>query len=93
MTEQKLSPEGEKAQKFHNDIMGTLNNLYSRWLDEKEYEDIKDYQVPALVDAAKKHGVFISKMTKKPFGLIFTVNGAPFQAYVTTTRFGWKRLK
>jgi hypothetical protein len=62
--------EKTKAAQFFEAAHETLGNLYSRWLDEHEYEDINDYQLP-LNPIAEKFGVKITKMTKKPFGCHF----------------------
>lgn len=51
-----------------------IGNLYGRWLDEREYEDINEYG-KVISD---KLG-FPVKMTKRPFGFKF----GGFQAKVT----------
>ena len=76
---------------FFDDAYELIGELYGRWLDEKDYEDIYDYRAP-LAKIAEKHGVTITKMTKKPFGFAFTT---PQGTYVATARLGsvsYKRI-
>lgn len=56
-------------EKMKNDgVFKLTQNLYGRWLCEKEYEDIKTYQ-EAIQFAAPY--ITITKMTKRPFGFTF----------------------
>lgn len=48
-----------------------FDRLARRWSDEKEYEDIKDYE-KVIADKLPKE-IKIAKMTKRPFGFEFTV--------------------
>lgn len=69
-----------------------LDNLYCRWQDEKEYEDINDYKV-AFAKAAK---VNVVKATKRPFGFVVEFSELPGNQYhiIATARTSqWKRLK
>jgi hypothetical protein len=59
---------------FLNEITETMSYLYGRWQDEKEYEDINDYQKP-LKSLLEKHNVTIVKMTKRPFGFRMIMEG------------------
>lgn len=45
-------------------VFDTFINLYVRWLDEKDYEDINDY-----LQVIKKHIPSAYKISKKPFGV------------------------
>ena len=47
-----------------------LDNLYGRWLDESEYEDIAQYGA-ALNNSAEPFGLVVTKMTKRPWGCYF----------------------
>lgn len=53
--------------------MDFIEGLYCRYQDEKEYEDINDYKKPITdrlgIDASK------TKMTKRPFGFKFDIDG------------------
>lgn len=75
----------KNAADFFNESVDKFGYLYNRWMDEKEYEDIKDYQLP-LNPIAKKFGVTILKMNKKPFGCDFTVDGKTYKITVSATR-------
>ncbi len=72
-------------------ILPTLGNLYGRWLDEQEYEDIKDYG-----DVIKKtlpEGLTMLKMTKRPFGFQCEAPEFParmFAITMTVTAVKWK---
>ena len=77
MTKQTTTATPE-AVKFYYDCEKTLINLFCRWQDEKDYEDIADYAAP-LKPIADKAGVVIIKMNKRPFGCDFTVSGKTFR--------------
>lgn len=69
----------------------TAGYLWSRWQDEREYEDINDY---AKVFAAKlPAGVTLLKMTKRPFGFHYSIpSGARFHFTVTGRSVGFKQI-
>ena len=75
-----------------NGMSGCLSGLYSRWQDEKQYEDFKDYStvIKKKVESIIYHhcpSVKLEKVTKSPFGFIFTVDSLPshvFQFKVTS---------
>lgn len=90
---QSVTPE---AVKFVNDVEAPLTNLWGRWQDEKEYEDIKDYALP-LKSVADAAGVEVIKMTKSPFGCHFRVKaganaGRTFKVYFKGRYYGWQRI-
>lgn len=81
------------AQNFWKEAQDLIINLYSRWLDEKEYEDIKDYAQPLQL-LAQKHNVVIDKMTARPFGCKFSTDGRQFQLSITSNgSYSYKRIK
>jgi len=49
----------------------TMFNLYERWQDEKEYEDIRDYQ--GVLQEKLGELCVIKKMTRRPFGFDSTL--------------------
>lgn len=57
-------------------ISNTFFNLYERWSDESQYEDINDYE-KVLAKVIRENGFPISreKATKRPFGLKFMLDG------------------
>jgi len=71
----------KKADKIFVALKNTMFNLYGRWMDEREYENITEYQVvidKKLVD----FGVKIERMTKRPFGFTFILDGVTYQIKV-----------
>lgn len=64
----------EKRQQVAEAISGHMGYLWSRWQDEREYEDFADY-----VDSAKKaieeNGAVFEKLTKRPFRVTYRVDG------------------
>lgn len=78
-----METESKAALDFYNAAEHTMGNLFSRWMDESQYEDINDYQKP-LNPIAEKCGVKIVKMTKRPFGCIFAVDGKEFQLKINS---------
>jgi hypothetical protein len=66
---------------FFERIEEIMCELYGRWQDEKDYEDINDYSKP-LEGAAKVSKVKILGMTKKPFGVRYSVGEKEFHAFI-----------
>lgn len=67
-------------------------NLWGRWQDEREYEDINDY---GKVFAGKlPEGFSLTRMTKRPFGFHFSIaSGASFHFTVTGRSVGYKQIR
>ncbi len=74
----------KKALAFYKEVEIPISNLFSRWLDESQYEDINDYQKP-IDPIAKKHDVVIVKMNKRPFGCDFKVDGRTYKLKIATS--------
>ena len=87
-----MPPETQEALDFFEKAVEIITNLYIRWQDEKEYEDINNYQKPLqkLADACK---VRITKMTKRPFGCQFAVGDKVFKLCMTAKSYSYKRIK
>ena len=67
-------------------------NLYSRWLDEREYENINDYA--KVIREVLPKEMIMTKMNKRPFGFNFTVGtDAEYQFFCKSGTVGWKRFK
>jgi hypothetical protein len=49
--------------------------LYSRWQDEKEFEDIEDYK--KAVQTRVPESWTVLSMTKQPFAFTFSLENAP----------------
>lgn len=81
-----------------NPIQGLLNatinamgNLYGRYLDEREYEPLSSYQ-PVVAGLLAPYGATVTKMTGRPWGCRFTMNGVEYQYRVTLTKATIKRV-
>ena len=60
-----------KNEKFAN----CFCNLYSRWQDEKQYEDINDYsKAREYFLKATVENVQVMKPTKRPFGFVVRIH-------------------
>lgn len=92
-TKVRTTPENEKKiLDFANKIEQLFFNLYERWQDEKEHEDINDYG--ARLAKELPEGWAIVKMSKSPFGIKFTIGtDAEYMIYATSKAYGWKRTK
>lgn len=64
-----------------------LINLYCRWMDERQYEDINDYAIPVRKFLANIPEVVTVKMTKKPFGFRFDVSGKKYHMFKRGNQF------
>ena len=77
----------EKVKNIINNekVQNAFYNLYDRWRDESEYEDIKEYG-KALIGAINRncpeYGAELVKTTKRPFGIHFKLDNACFHLYV-----------
>ena len=82
----------ESGKPFFTACVDLLCRLWSRWQDEKEYENIADYAGP-LQQHAKEAGVRIVRMSKVPFGVIYvTPDGEEYLAYVKSRTCGYRRV-
>jgi len=69
-----------------------LCDLYARWQDEKQYEDINDYG--KAISKVLPEGVKVIKSTKRPFGVVLA-NEAGVKVHLTinSTGINWKTIK
>ena len=75
----------------------TLQNLYCRWLDEFEYENIDDYKEVIVKSLLANNGEPLElkevKATKRPFGIKFTTKeGEKWQVSINTRFMSIKRV-
>lgn len=65
-------------------IGNTFFNLYDRWQDESEYEDINEYgKVIALTIATEfPYDVKLIQTTKRPFGVKISTSKGVFQLWI-----------
>lgn len=81
------------------DLAPTLGNLWSRWQDEKEYEDFDEYvgvMEKKLAEARPDGAYVLVRGYKAPFGFAFTHRDMPTATYrvtVNSRSMGWKRVK
>lgn len=68
-----------------------LGNLWARWQDEKEYEEINDYG--AAIAKEFPEGWKLLKTSKRPFGVTVQIEQEHWQISVTGRSMGWKRIK
>jgi len=57
----------ELADKVMTTVEDTLAYLYSRWQDEKGYENIEDYKLPIVKALEEIKDVEVLSMIQKPF--------------------------
>ena len=81
------------ASKFFNKNEKTFLGLYGRWINEKEYEDFKDYGMVMKSTADKTKGIEFVCAKKRPFGIVFNAEGKTYQIKVTAKSYEYKRIK
>lgn len=81
----------DKVQKFFRANQNLIVSLYYRWQDECEYENIADYSKVIAKPVVKIGGKFV-KMTKRPFGFVFTLDGSTFHFTINGSRYSFKRI-
>lgn len=81
--------EKEFVARTMNSIMERLCYLYSRWLDEREYEDFAEYAkvMSTMLPAEMTFG----KASKRPFGFTFSMNDKTWQVSLTARNMSWRR--
>jgi hypothetical protein len=81
---------------IHGRLMKTLSdkvaNLYFRWLDEKEYEDIKDYG-EILKPLVEKEEVKFVGMSKRPFGFKYSIDDKKYIMSIAYNKLTIKGIK
>ena len=63
-------------------VFNTLFNLHERWLDERKYEDFKDYEEVMKKSIEDIEGVKFIKGSKRPFGFIVSIGDANVKVYL-----------
>ena len=83
----------KKIDNMYEEMENITVNLFMRWQDEKEYEDIKDYG-EAIKNKLHPDFIFVS-MNKSPFGFKFKVKGfveALYRIKLSGRSYGWDRV-
>lgn len=88
----KTAPSYSDERKLFQTLRIPLGNLYGRWLDEREYEDIADYG-KAFEKSLKKNGGTLVKMHARPFGATFTWKGWKYRISTNMTMSSMQRMK
>lgn len=55
-------------------LLTSLENLASRWVNESQYEDWNDY-AKIITDKFAAHGAEVKRTTKRPFGAVVAIDG------------------
>jgi hypothetical protein len=79
------------ANKFFEDNQNLIGNLYARWQDEKEYEDINDYGKPVQKALDKIGGKLVS-MHSRPFGFTYEMDGFQYRVRHTAKEYSYARV-
>lgn len=69
------------ANKIYEDIEETIINLFYRWQEEKDYEDINDYAL-LIKPMIEQNGGILLNMNKRPFGVTYQLSDAVYQISV-----------
>lgn len=82
------------ARQLALDTMHMLDNLYGRWLDEREYEDFADYAKVMETEVKKllPEAEFVCG-TKRPFGFRVAIENWRVSIQRTATQLVWKMEK
>lgn len=81
----------ENSKKLFNLCEEKMGYGYSRWLDEKDYEDINDYAI-LFENFIKEVGGKLVSMTKRPFGFKCNIGGVIFHYRVTSSYYEYKYI-
>ncbi len=80
------------AANFFKAVQETVERLFDRWQDEKDYENINDYLGP-MQKFATENNVSITQMIKRPFGCKFQVeDGRVYQLKCNRSQLSYKRI-
>ena len=63
------------AEKIFSSLEDVMSELYYRWQEEKDFEDINDYG-EVIASEVSKFGGKLIKMTKRPFGFHYRLGDA-----------------
>lgn len=82
-----MIPTWVKDEKAYAIFMGTreiVANLYARWMDEKKYERPEDY-FQAVAPIVNQNGGRMVRMTGRPFGFRFVIEGEVYWCAIRKT--------
>lgn len=87
--------ETTPALKFYNELVlkRIAENLYGRWLDEREYEEDGLY-IAQFQKVASKYNLIVNALTKRPWGIKFTdAHGRYYTLKVTSKEVSYQRVR
>ena len=87
-----IEQKNDKIDQFMDDAEKDAVNAYWRWYDEKEYENIEDYEVLFRPHIEKMGWEFV-KMTKRPLGCRFKIDETELQFGVTQSKIYVRAVK
>ena len=79
------------AEEIFDALQKTVENLYMRWMDEHEYEDIKDYG-KVIDKELRMHGAQLITMKGKPFSFIYTANTERYLVKIAGGKYSYERM-
>jgi hypothetical protein len=79
----------QKIQTLVVDFGKTLISLYSRWLDECQYEDFKEYEAVMKAKLEENPGISFIKGSKRPFGCTFAYDGLKVKVSLNKSKMSW----
>ena len=84
----------EVALKIFRSLEDLMVDFWSRWQDEREYEDINDYGkvIQTELDTFDA-GAKLVTMSKRPFGFTYTLSEVSYKVTVKLGSYGYKRVK
>ncbi len=76
---------------FVTRVENRLTYLYSRWQDEKAYEDFLDYRTE--MEKIVPEGFSFVSAKRRPFGMSVSYGPYKFEVSVKAKSIQWKRIK
>ena len=92
LTTDKIKTRIITSKKIYEDGQELISYLAARWMDEKEYENIKDYG-KLISKFLKKYNAKLISMIRSPFGFEFEVDGAKYLIKITNKSYSYRRIE
>lgn len=80
----------EEIDKVFHEIEDLFVGLAGRWQDESQYEDIAEYG--EVLEKQLPEHFWFREMSKRPFGLKFTLRKRHYHILLTGRQYSWKRV-
>ena len=80
-----MEPKELWASTKAKEITKQLEYLHDRWLDEREYEDFKEY-ITLMQKMITDRGWKFLKLTKRPFAVFFEADKYSYMLYTTNSK-------